>query len=204
MRSALCLIALSGCLAAPVDPPPDDPAVGADASAFQPGCASGSTLDLVYVDAMTILPPGSTTRVNGDGFAVFANPSEDTLLLSGFAAEVDGVVPGAQVVVTMDGGEGLLQLGPGEAKGVLGEEASAVVQSALTETWADTTRPELATLLQVIDSKELDGVAEGQGAVAVQVRAGDYLFAIEVKLVVDGERPVGTPLSAARATATCP
>ena len=203
MRSALSIVALSGCLAAPADPPAD-PAVGADASVFQPGCASGSTLDLVYVDAMTILPSGSTTQVNGDGFAVFANPSEDTVLLADLAFDLVATAPGTQVSVTMDGGEGLLQLGPGEAKGVLGEEESAVVRGALTETWADTTRPELATVFQVIDSRELEWVAEGQGAIGLQVRAGDYLFSIEVTLVVDRESPEGTPLSAARATATCP
>jgi len=203
VRFALSIMALSGCLAAPTDPPAD-PAVGADASAFQPGCASGSTLDLVYVDAMTILPSGSTTQVNGDGFAVFANPSEDTVLLADLAVEVDDIVPGIQVSVTMDGGEGLLQLRPGEAKGALGEDESAVVRSVLTETWADTTRPTLNTVIQLIDSQELEWVDEGQGAVAMRVWAGDYLFSIEVTLAVDGESPVGTPLSAARATATCP
>ena len=204
MRSALCVIALSGCLAAPADPPAD-PAVGADASVFQPGCASGSTLDLVYVDAMAIPPvrSGSTTQFNGGGFAVLANPGEDTLLLTDLAAGVVGTVPGMEVTLTVEGGDGLLQLGPGEAKGALGEDEAGIVQSALTETWADTTRPALTSGFQVIGSKELEWT-EGQGAIAIEVRAGDYLFSIHLRLVVDGERPVGTPLSAARATATCP
>jgi len=195
---------LSGCLAAPADPIPqpagDASGLGApDAPALH--CPAGATLDLVYVDSFAIVP-GSVTNIAIDGMAVFANPSEDTVVVDEVSASAVGGDPDIVANVALTGADDGFEVAPGEAKGALSAGAAAVVRSVFDESWADTEDPTLAAGFSLDYADVFEEVLSVD--IPVQVVAGDYVFAIFVTLIPDGSKDFGAPISAARATANCP
>ena len=204
VRAALSLALLAGaCLAAP--PAPDlskDPPLAADAGGRDGrsiGCVSGSRLDLVYVDRIAVPAEGWSVALSG--MAVFANPGDDTVLVADFSATTASPDPDLVANAALTGADAGLVLSPGAAKGALDPLAASVVRPALDERWVDTEEPSLAAAVT------LNGAwSEDIGAISIpiQVVAGDYLFPIVVTLDPDDARESGAPVSAARATATCP
>ena len=204
MRAVLpSLLLLSACLAVPADPTAEkgtdgDASGGADAAVLP--CASGSTLDLVYVDQIAI-PLDGQTEVSLDGMAVLVNPGEDTVVLPLLTADAVGDETNVATSIDIHQASVILTLPPGEAKGAAAVTAMSLMRAAFDETWTDTELPAMSVGLWLLDGEAF----EGTGAIDVPllVTAGDYMFPIVVTLVGDGSKELGTPLSAARVTAPC-
>lgn len=204
MRAALAFVVLlPACLSVPADPIPEkgtagDAGGGADATVLP--CAPDSTLDLVFVDQIAV-PLNGANSVALDGMAVFVNPGEDTLLLSGLS--VTRVDDDSNIVtsVGINQNPAIITLPPGEAKGAANPEAMAFMRAIFDETWADTERPSLTLGFTLLDGEALEG--DGSVDVQLQVHAGDYLFPIAVTLVGDVSKELGAPVSAARVSAPC-
>jgi hypothetical protein len=204
MRAALAFVVLlPAFLAVPADPIPEkgtdgDAGGGADAAVLP--CVSGSTLDLVYVDQIAI-PLTGASSVALDGMAVFVNPSEDTVQVSLLTADAVGDDSNVATSVQIHQDPIILTLPPGEAKGAAAATAEAVVRAAFDETWVDTEQPALSLGVSLLDGSAFEGT--GALDVPFQVHAGDYMFPIVVRLIGDGSKELGAPLSASRVTATC-
>jgi hypothetical protein len=204
MRAGVPLLLLSGCLAAPPSGEPSAPDAGtgaADAAdAAAASCVHGSTLDLVYVDRISYPAPGSG-QVILNGGAVFINSGIDTIVLPGFLATAGNLAPSILALASIGGAEGGLILLPGEAKGALSQGAAAVVRPAFAENWVDEGQPILSESFTIDDAAP--EAEDSSFAIPLQVTAGDYTFDLVVTLAQDESKLIGTPLTAARATATC-
>ncbi len=195
------ILVLPACLAAPPDPmsgPAKGDAGGGDATGA--ACARGATLDLVYVDQIAI-PLSGASNLSLDGMAVFVNPGEDTVLLSGMSASAVGGDPRIASSVSISQGPAILTISPGEAKGAASAAAMTLLRAAFDETWADTDRPTLTVGFSLADGQAFEGT--GAIDVPLEVLAGDYRFPVTVTLIGDGSKELGAPLSAARVTARC-
>lgn len=210
MRVGWSIVLLSGCLAVPADPvdAPDGDGRGdrerdggaraADGAALT--CADGTTLDLVFVDHLSVEHDNSDP-ITLAGMAVFANPGEDTVLLAGMSANLVGGDPNLSTGISMNAGLDLNPLPPGEAKGVLSGDAQTVVLPALGESWTDDTRPGITLDLVVVDDAAFDDT--GELSLPFEVRSTGYRFSSAIRLVESDAVPAGTPLSAGRVTARC-
>ena len=207
MRAGVLAIGLCcGCLAAPPDSSgagdgadADGGAPPADAPALH--CVSGSQLDLVHVNRVALESWGGTVTLSG--MAVLVNPGEDTILLAGFSAAPDGETPGVTSSASISGGEGGIMLSPHEAKGQLSVESATILLPTFVETWADSEKPTLGTGFVPI-AEEYPDEPSLEIPVNFEVTAGEYSFPIVVTLVPDEGYLSGTPLAAARVSATCP
>ena len=198
------LVCLAGCLAAPPPQAADlgDPD-GSDGGASPPDavvsrCVSGSSLDLVHVSRISLIPAFSPSLA---GFAVFVNPGIDTVVIPGFSVSVVGADPRVIASASLSGGEAGLSLSPGEAKGALSEAASSVVLAAFSENWVDAAQPGLAAGFDIV---EQEFEVEPPIAVSLLVTAGEFEFSPTISLELEASQPSGTPLAAARVTAFCP
>jgi hypothetical protein len=203
MRAALAFVVLlPACLAVPADPNSQpaggDAGGGADATVLP--CASGSTLDLVYVDQIAV-PLDGASSVALDGMAVFVNPGEDTLLLSGLSVTPIDDDTNVVTSVGINQDPAIVTLSPGEAKGAASPAAMPLMRATFDETWADTERPSLTLGFSLLDGEAFEG--DGSIDVPLQVHAGDYVFPIAVTLVGDGSKELGAPVSAVRVSAPC-
>ncbi len=205
MRVEVLAIGLCcGCLAAP----PDSSEVGDDADGGPPAadapalhCVTGSQLDLIHVSRISAQTWAGAVTLSG--MAVLVNPGEDTIVLADFAAAPVGVTPGVSTSASFAGAEGGLMLLPHEAKGLLSVESAALLVPTFTETWTDSQKPILGTSFAAT-AESFPDEPTLEIPVSFKVIAGEYFFDVVVTLVDDESKDTGTPLAAARVSATCP
>lgn len=204
MRAALLSCLLAGCLSVPADPLPEPAAadggtVSGDAVAVR--CVPGTTLDLAYVSRIAVTRTAAA-NLSLDGLAVFANPGFDTIAVPAVTARALGGDATVLATAAMSGGEAGMVLAPSEAKGALSEAAHALVQAEFAEAWSDMLTPSLAEFYSLSDAQP-DEQLWTELEIPIEVQAGDYAFAISMTLVDDESSSLGSPLAAARVSASC-
>lgn len=193
------VILLTGCLTAPPsgdgDPLDDTDGEGLPggeeegdpAPAVAPDCTT--PLDLAFVSHMLAPagdPPADPATASFEGFALFVNPGDQVLDLSGATVSLRGVnTTGPLAAIAME--RSTIGLPGGEAHGRLPPDADDLVLGLVPELWSSTEAPGISVDLQ-------HTLAPGASFAAdFDVRVGPLLFPMRVTVDVVAPDPEGRP-----------